>query len=307
MRTPVVLAMLGLTACSGSPPQPTPGTAFPTAASIDVPACPADAGVMDGWDDRAPPRKIFGNVYYVGTCGITALLVTSPQGHVLLDGATEAGGLAIAANIEALGFNPADVQYILNSHEHSDHAGGFAHLQGVTGAPVLARAPAIATLERGASDGSDPQSGVLDGFPPVANVQLLDADATVRVGDLVLTAHATPGHAPGGTSWTWVSCEGTQCLDMVYADSLSAASDKTYRFSGHAAYLDAFRRGIDTVAALECDILITPHPSASRLWQRLEPAATQPLVDTGACRDYADQARQRLDRRLAEEAATPVP
>ena len=303
-------ATLALAACRGplppasaTPPEPAP--AAPALSADPVPGCPADAGVMDGWDDRAPPRKVFGNVYYVGTCGITALLVTSPQGHVLLDGATAAAGPAIAANIQALGFRLADVKAILNSHEHSDHAGGLAHLQNATGAPVMALAPAVATLERGAGDRDDPQSGVLDRFPPVAAVQPLADGQVVRVGELALTAHATPGHAPGGTSWTWVSCQDGRCLDLVYADSLTAAADKHYRFSDHPGYVAAFGRSIDAVAALPCDILVTPHPLASNLFARMDGSAA--LADPDACRRYADAARERLDRRLADEAtATPA-
>ena len=258
---------------------------------------------MDGWDDRAPPRKVFGNTYYVGTCGITALLVTSPQGHVLIDGATEAGGPAIAANIEALGFDLADVKAILNTHEHSDHAGGLAHLQGVTGAPVLARAAAVATLRNGASDHDDPQSGVLQRFAPVVEVQALAGDGTVRIGELALVAVATPGHAPGGTSWTWTSCEGPRCLDMAYADSLTAASDRTWRFSDHPDYVAAFGHSIETVASLPCDLLLTPHPLASNLFARLDGKA--PLVDNDACRRYAGSTGTTLERRLASEAGTP--
>mgnify|MGYP003621498574 FL=1 len=162
------LAVAAAAAVGFSPTATAAAVATDTATGVTP--CPADAGVMDGWDDRAPPRRVFGNVYYVGTCGITALLVASPQGHVLLDGATAAAGPAIAANIQALGFRLADVKAILNSHEHSDHAGGLAHLQNATGAPVMALAPAVATLERGAGDRDDPQSGVLDRFPPVAAV-----------------------------------------------------------------------------------------------------------------------------------------
>ena len=260
---------------------------------------------MEGWNDRAPPRRIFGNAYYVGTCGITALLVTSPQGHMLLDGATEPAGPAIAANIEALGFKPADVKFILNSHEHSDHAGGLAYLQRVTGATVLVREPSVVTLRRGAGDRDDPQFGALHEVPPVENVHTLPDDQTVRIGDLVLTAHATPGHAPGSTSWTWVSCEESQCLRMVYADSVSAASDKTYRFSDHADYLAAFRRGIDTVASLPCDILITPHPLASDLFARFD--GKSPLIDAGACKRYADNARSNLEQRLQDEKNHSTP
>lgn len=300
MRTAFALAaLLALSACANSSPRPAVETALPAIAPVNVPECPADAGVMDGWDDRAPPRKIFGNVYYVGTCGITALLVTSSQGHMLLDGATEPAGPAIAANIEALGFKLADIKFILNSHEHSDHAGGIAYLQRITGAAILAREPSAATLERGASDRGDPQFGVLEKFPQVANVQLLTDDQTVRIGDLVLTAHATPGHAPGSTSWTWVSCESSHCLDMVYADSLSAASDKTHRFSDHADYVAAFHRSIDTVASLPCDILISPHPLASDLFARFDGKA--PLMNAGACKRYADYARASLEQRLQDE------
>lgn len=300
MRAAFALAaLLALSACADSPPRLAVEPALAAVAAVDVPECPADAGVMDGWDDRAPPRRLFGNVYYVGTCGITALLVTSSQGHILLDGATEPAGPAIAANIEALGFKLADIQFILNSHEHSDHAGGLAYLQRVTGAPVLAREASVATLERGTTDQGDPQAGLLDKFPPVANVQLLPDGRIVRIGELALTAHATPGHAPGGTSWTWVSCEDSRCLQMVYADSLSAISDKTYRFSGHADYLAAFHRSIDTVASLPCDILISPHPLASDLFARVDGKSL--LIDANACTRYADNARTSLERRLQDE------
>ncbi|MGB3393086.1 MAG: subclass B3 metallo-beta-lactamase [Stenotrophomonas sp.] len=299
-------ALLAVPACAGSPSQAAsvePSLPIPT--TTDVPPCPTDAGVMDGWDDRAPPRKIFGNTWYVGTCGITAVLVTSPQGHVLIDGATEVGGPAIAANIEALGFRLADVRVLLNSHEHSDHAGGLAYLQDATGAPVRARIPAIATLERGASGRGDPQFEELERFAPVANLQPLADDEVVHVGDLALTAHATPGHAPGSTSWTWVSCAAKRCLRMVYADSLGAASDKSWRFSDHPDYVAAFHQGIDTVAALPCDVLVTPHPLASNLFARMDSKAS--LVDADACSRYAGSARANLERRLQGERGRPRP
>ena len=136
-------------------------------------------------------------------------------------------------------------------------------------------------------------------------MQPLADGQVVRVGELALTAHATPGHAPGGTSWTWVSCQDGRCLDLVYADSLTAAADKHYRFSDHPGYVAAFGRSIDAVAALPCDILVTPHPLASNLFARMDGSAA--LADPDACRRYADAARERLDRRLADEAtATPA-
>lgn len=267
--------------------------------------CKSDAS----WNDPATPRRIHGDTWFVGTCGISALLVTSPQGHVLIDGATPQAGTQIIANIRALGFRPEDVRHVLLSHEHMDHAGGLAELQRATGAPVLAREPAVATLKRGASDRSDPQLLVLDPFPPVSNVRTIADDEVVKVGAIALQAIATPGHTPGGTSWTWRSCENEDCRQIVYADSLTAISDKQYRFSddaAHPGYVTALRQTLTRVANLPCDILVTPHPSASRLWSRIGPGTNEPLVDTGACRAYSEAAGKRLDARLAEEAAAPV-
>jgi metallo-beta-lactamase class B len=187
-------------------------------ASSSSSTCSSDAG----WDVPATPRRLYGNTWFVGTCGITALLVTSPQGHILIDGATPKSGGRIAANIQALGFKPGDVRAIVFSHEHFDHAGGLAALQAATGAPVLARAPAVQTLHRGASDRGDPQMLVLEDFPAVANVRTIADDEVVEVGPLRLQAVATPGHTAGGTSWTWQSCQAGECRQLVYADSISA-------------------------------------------------------------------------------------
>jgi metallo-beta-lactamase class B len=267
--------------------------------SVAPNTCAADAG----WNDPATPHHIHGNTWYVGTCGISALLVTSPEGHILIDGGTPKGGAQVLDNIRMLGFKPQDVRVILFSHEHMDHAGGLAELQRATGAPLLSRQPAVETLKRGASDRSDPQFLELEPFPAVTGaIRVIADDEVVKVGDLSLQAIPTPGHTAGGTSWTWRSCEGDDCQQIVYADSLTAISDDRYRFSEHPEYIAAFRATLDRVAALDCDILVTPHPSASRLWSRIGPDASEPLVDTGACRVYADSARQRLDKRLADEA-----
>ena len=285
-------------------------TAAPEAGAVtlfDDPApvaCATDAG----WNDPATPLRIHGNTWYVGTCGISALLVTSDEGHVLIDGATPQAGAQIIASIRTLGFDPVDVKAIVLSHEHFDHAGGLAEVQRATGAPVYARAPAVETLKRGASDRSDPQLDALETFPPVADVRTIADDQIIRIGPIALRAIATPGHTAGGTSWTWNACDdtGNDCRRVVYADSLTAISDDTWRFSddaAHPGYVAAFRDTLARVAALDCDILVTPHPSASQLWTRIGPAANTPLVDHNACRASAQAATARLDKRLADEAA----
>lgn len=284
--------------------------AFPLAAlATDAPAAKACADDA-GWNDPATPLKVYGNTWYVGTCGISALLVTSDEGHILVDAATPQAAPQILANIRALGFKPEDVRAILFSHEHYDHAGSLAELQKATGAPVHARAPALGTLKRGMPDRTDPQLEVAEPIAPVEHVVTLADDGVVRVGPLALQAVASPGHTPGGTSWTWRSCEGDDCRQMVYADSLTAISDDVYRYSDEAAhpgYTSAFRDTLARVAALDCDILVTPHPSASWLWTRIGPGANAPLVDRGACRAYAQKASERLDKRLADEAAKAAP
>lgn len=255
----------------------------------------------DGWSDAAPPARIFGNVYQVGTCGIVALLITSDKGHVLIDAATDKAAPGIARNIEALGFRLRDVKVILNGHEHLDHAGGFATLQRMTGARLLARAPAKAALESGKASADDPQLGMNNLFPGAKVNGILRDRQVVRVGSITLTAHATPGHTPGSTSWSWRSCDKSVCRDMVYADSISALSNDHYKFSAHPAYVAAFSAGLDRIASLKCDILITPHPSASNLYDRL--AGKARLVDRSACATYAKGGRDRLEARLAKETS----
>ena len=305
-RLGVALTVIALAACTQAarPSAAAPGTS-PSSTLASVPPCPLDASPMDGWSDRAPPRKIFGNTYYVGTCGIAAVLVVGDAGAILIDGATEQAPAAILANIRALGFDPRQVKRLLNTHEHMDHAGGLAGLQRETGAPLLARGPAVATLRGGSSGREDPQLGDLTGFPPVGDVRTLGDGEVVRLGTLALASHATPGHAPGGTSWTWRSCEGTRCLDIAYVDSHSALTDGHYRFSDHPAYVAAFERSLDTVAGLPCDLLITPHPAASNLLARF--IGDAPLVDPGACKAFAANARANLAARLAEERKEPAP
>lgn len=261
-----------------------------------------------GWNDPATPLRIHGTTWYVGTCGISALLLTSPEGHVLIDSGTTAAAPQVVANIRVLGFDPADVRYVLFTHEHMDHVGGLAELQRATQAPVLSLPPAVATLRRGMSDREDAQFLQLDPFPPVQDVRPIADGHRVSVGPLQLQAIATPGHSPGGTSWTWRSCEEADCRQIVYADSLTPVSDKSYRFTDEAAHpgaISRFRQTLDRVSTLPCDILLTPHPSASHMWARLGPAADTPLIDPTACRSYAAAAHDRLERRLAEEAAAP--
>src|SRR5690606_24196624 len=118
----------------------------------------------DGWEEPAPPVRIFGDVYHVGTCGITVLLLASHGGHVLLDTGPASAAPLVASNIEALGFKLADVEWIVTSHEHFDHAGGIAELKRRTGAQIASSPLAQRPLETGKPDWRDPQADSLDPF-----------------------------------------------------------------------------------------------------------------------------------------------
>ncbi len=253
------------------------------------------------WNAPRRPLRIYGNTYYVGTNGLSAILVTSRQGHVLIDGALPESAPHILANIRALGFRVQDIKLILNSHPHFDHSGGIAALQRASGAVVAASPASAPVLQRGASGPDDPQYGELLAFPAVSRVRVIADGDTVRVGPLALTAHFTPGHTPGGTSWSWRSCERGRCLEMVYADSQSPISAEGFRFTSSQTYPSAladFERGFAVLERLRCDVLLTPHPEGSRLWERI---AARDLVDRDACRRYAATARERLARRVASE------
>jgi metallo-beta-lactamase class B len=263
------------------------------------------------WNAPLEPFRVFGNTYYVGVAGLSAVLVTSDHGLILLDGGLPQSAALIDANIRKLGFRTEDVRLIVNSHAHYDHAGGIAALQRLSGATVAASASGAKAIEGGGPPRDDPQYAfgrAANAFPAVKKVRVVTDGETLRVGDLAVTAHLTPGHTPGSTTWTWRSCEGTRCLDVVYADSLTAVSAPGFRFTGdstHPSIEATFRRSIAVVAELPCDVLLSTHPGAAgmedKLKRREEQAGGNPFVDPEACRAYADNAARGLDRRVAEE------
>jgi len=261
----------------------------------------SDAASQRDWEKPAPPVRIHANTYLVGTCGISSILVVGSAGDVLIDSGPEAAADFVADNIRALGFKLSDVKYILHSHEHYDHVGGVARLQQLTGATLVASAPAARVFATGVPSADDPQAGTLKPFPAATVGQIIADGGTVRFGDLLLTAIATPGHTAGALSWRWESCAGAVCRTIVYADSLSPVSRDGYRFSDHPAAIAAFRQSIAKIADGRCEILLTPHPAASDMPARL--AKGKPLLDPEACRTFAAARTKALDERLAKEAA----
>jgi len=259
------------------------------------------------WNTPLDPFRVFGNTYYVGTEGLASVLITSEGGHILLDGALPQSAEQIDAHIRTLRFNLTDVKLIVNSHAHYDHAGGIHALQVASGATVAASASSAEGLKRGENTTDDPQYGFghdSNEFPRVTKVRVVKDGDVVRVGPLAITAHLTPGHTPGSTTWTWKSCEGSRCLDIVYVDSLNAVSADGFKYSSDRARVAAFRKSIAAVAALPCDVMITVHPGFSRLLEkraRAQKGEPDAFVDPHGCREYAGSMLAFLDRRLAQE------
>jgi metallo-beta-lactamase class B len=262
------------------------------------------------WNKPQRPFRIYGNAYYVGPRGLTSILLTSRAGHVLLDGALPESAPQIAANIRTLGFRVEDVKLIVNTHVHFDHGGGISELQRLSGARVAASPWSAEVLTKSGVGKGDPQFGVIPPVAVVPRAETLRDGQTLRVGDIRLTAHFTPGHTPGGTSWTWKSCEGGRCLNLVYSDSMTPVSAEGFRFSDSREYPAAvrdFEKSFAFLRSTPCDNLLTSHPEASGLWQRLEGrergVRPDPLVEPNACKELAERAAEQLRRRLESEKA----
>jgi metallo-beta-lactamase class B len=258
------------------------------------------------WNKAQPPFRVFGNTYYVGTHGLSSVLITSPAGDVLIDGDLPESVGQIVDNIRSLGFRVEDVKLILNSHVHFDHAGGIAELQRRSGARVVASRWSAEVLRKGGVGKGDPQYGTLTPIAAVKNVSVFRDGESLHLGEIVVTPHLTPGHTPGGTSWTWKSCEGAVCYDMVYADSLNPISAPGFRFTKSREYpqaLEDFEKSFTFFEKVPCDVLITAHPGAIGIVGSaglLGDKKPDPLVDSG-CRKLAEDGREKLRQRLADE------
>jgi metallo-beta-lactamase class B len=254
---------------------------------------------QDDWSEATYARHIYGNSWYVGTCGISVVLIASRQGHILIDSGPETAYDAVRQSILSLGLKLSDIKTILMTHEHHDHMGGMARFQTVTGAKVLSRANVVEILTSGKNDNRDPQFEELRGFPAIRHVIAFDDASTVRLGKLRLQHIPMTGHAPGGSGWRWQECEKGLCKNLVFADSLGSISDKTYRYSAADSLATALKESSERLAATACDILITGHGTASNLLDRLD--GKSELVEPGACINFAKAGVQRLEKRLGDE------
>lgn len=252
--------------------------------------------VRESWRQPIAPVRIADSTWHIGTADLGAILVKTPEGAVLIDGGMPQAADMLLRNMAALGVAPGDLELILLSHAHADHAGPLAELRRRTGARVAANAESAVLLARGGSDDIHFGDAIL--FPPVQVDRLLLDHEVVELGGMRFTVHFMPGHTPGSVAWTWTDRDGGQDVRIAYADSLSAPGYQLLDNPRHPRIVDDYRRSFDVVRTLPCDLLLTPHPSASGR-SFADPAASSPM----GCVEYADGAERAFDQQLESERA----
>ena len=269
-----------------------------------APDSPIDCERCAEWNEPLDPFRIHGNTWYVGTDGLSSILIETGDGLVLIDGGLPQSAALIETSIRELGFDPHDIGAILLSHPHYDHAGGINALQRMTGASVYTGEAGLETLTSGRLQEGDPQfvADTDDGrFPAVRKVLTAGNGERLVFGEVGITAVYTPGHSAGSVTWTWQSCALGICYDVVYADSLTAVSAPGFSFAASGA-ADELIESAGIIADLECDILLSPHPFFFGLYDKLERIDEgNPFVNELACTFYAEEALGWLEQRLAAE------
>jgi len=243
-------------------------------------ALAAPAGMPQNWTEPAEPFEFFDDVYWVGTAGLAAYLFTTPDGHILLDVGVPENAALVETSIRALGFDVADIRYLLNSHAHFDHSGGLAELKAASGAQMVASAADRPALETGVYPGWESRTDL--NFPPVAVDRVIEDGDTVSVGAVTLTAHLTPGHSPGCTSWAFTAREnGREHKALVFC-SASVALNRLRPDPQYAGIVEDYRETFRRMKDLEVDVYLTPHAEQFDLWEkraRLEGGGAHPFVD----------------------------
>jgi metallo-beta-lactamase class B len=268
------------------------------------PDAPYECDRCEDWNQPIDSFRVHGNTWYVGTDGLSSILIETDAGLILIDGGLPQSALQIDANIRKLGFDPLNIKAILVSHPHFDHAGGVAAFQRLSRAPVYTSEAGVATLSSGRLSEDDPQyvaDSDAGGFPPIENVVAVGDGESVSVGSRNVKAVYTPGHTKGSVTWTWESCALNTCYDVVYADSLTAVSAPGFSFGASGA-ANSMIESAGIIADLDCDIVLSPHPFFFGMHDKLERREEgNPFVGNFACTFYAETALDWLEQRLDAE------
>jgi metallo-beta-lactamase class B len=258
------------------------------------------------WTEPFPPFHIAGNLYYVGSKGLANFLITTPQGHILINSDLEANIPLIKASVERLGFNFSDVKILLISHAHWDHDAGSAAVKAATGAAYMVMDADVPVVESGGKAdfnyGSDP--GTL--YPPVKVDRVLHDGDHVTLGGVTLVAHLTPGHTKGCTTWTMKVAEGGKTYDVVIIGSPNV--NQGYKLVGNAQYPGIaadYQRMFRVLKSLPCGIFLGAHGSYFGLdakYARLQNGDAGAFIDPQGCASFIAQKQVEFEAELAKQS-----
>lgn len=272
------------------------------------PELAASKRLFDSWKTPVPPRQLVANIYYVGASGVSSFLITTPQGHFLLDTGFEETVPLIARGVEQLGFKVSDIKFILSSHTHIDHTGGHAAMQKLTGATIVASAGDARILETGGADDYSPFPKELMKYPPAKAGRIIRDGESLTLGGITLTAHLTPGHTRGSTTWTTrVESDGAP-RDVVFFSSVSiVAGTSLVLRPPYPEIVDDYRSTFAKLKALPCDIWFSPHGGQFAMGQKLEQldrgVKPNPFIDPNGWRRVVTSAENGFNRQLEAEKA----
>ena len=254
--------------------------------------------------EAGAPFRIADNLYHVGASDSAVYLIVGKQGMILLDGGFAEDAGTVLANVEALGFDPRKIRYLLNSQAHQDHAGGLAAIKARTGALMLASRGDKALLERGGT-GDFAFADRLP-FPPVTVDRVVADGETVDVGGAVVTARLTPGHTKGCTSWTMRTKDGGRMLDALFICGASAPGYRLVGNSGYPGVMGDFRASFAKWRKLKCELFLGAHGSYFGLEAkkaRMGPRRANPFVDPAGCRRFLAEAEAEIEAQAREQVA----
>jgi metallo-beta-lactamase class B len=279
--------------------------------SIVVLACCLSAQASPDWMEPFPPFHIVGNVYYVGSRGLASYLITTPQGNVLINSSLESSPPLIRASIEKLGFKMSDVKILLISHAHADHDAGSAEIKRLTGAQYMVMQGDVPVVESGGKDdfqyGDDPRNV----YKPVKVDRVLHDGDQVKLGGAVLTAHLTPGHTKGCTTWTLKATEGGKTYDVVIVGSPNV--NNGYKLENNAKYpriATDYEQTFRVLKALPCDVFLGAHGNYYGMeakYARMKEAGPNPFVDPDGYKTYVAEREQAFRKELAKQKAEATP
>lgn len=257
------------------------------------------------WTEPFPPFHIAGNLYYVGSKGLANYLITTPQGHILINSDLETNVPLIRASIEQLGFKFSDVKILLISHAHWDHDAGSAMIKQITGATYMVMDADVPVVESGGKTdfqyGNNPKTL----YPPTKVDRVLHDGDEVKLGDTVLVAHLTPGHTKGCTTWTMKVSEAGKTYDAVIIGSPNV--NPGYKLVNNALYpeiAEDYERMFRVLKSLPCDLFLGAHGAYFGLdakYPRSKEGLANPFVDPDGYKKYIAQKEQDFRVELAKQ------